>query len=237
MGFTMTALQSTRMQLSASERTWLPWFGKAGKLAMGWSCWLNRSMYTQVEQAFEGIAQTRVNLLQNWTASQWKHLAELAEGIGLDLEAGPQLLRAKLEQMPDISELFLVNDKGQVIASTWAARNGARDLPPQALSRGLREPFLHGPYSDPQTLAIGPSTSRFHDAVTLMFYQPLMANGRAVGCLCGRGETASPARALPWLRPSWKGSPPRQLQRGCGGRWSGRGYSYRPPLQRQTSLG
>ncbi len=174
------------MQLSARERAWLPWFGKTGKLAMGWSCWLNRSLYPQVEQTFEGIAQTRVKLLQDWASSQWQHLAELAASIGQDLTPDPQLLRAKLEQMADFTELFLVNAEGQVTASTFAPRANARDLVPQALARGLREPFLHGPYSDPQTLALGPSTSRFHDAVTLMFYQPLTAGGRAIGCLCGR---------------------------------------------------
>ncbi len=182
----MTALQSTRMQLSASERAWLPWIGKAGKLAMAWSCWLNRSTYLQVEQIFEGIAQTRVKLLQEWTTNQWQQLAELAESIGQNLQVDPQLLRAKLEQMPDFSELFVVNTAGQVTASSWASRSDVRDLSGEALTRGLREPFLHGPYSDPHTLAIGPSTSCFHDAVTLMFYQPLKVNGRAVGCLCGR---------------------------------------------------
>src|SRR5690606_7342940 len=41
-------------------------------------------------------------------------------------------------------------------------------------------------YSDPLTLSIGPSTSRFHDAVTLMFYQPIVVEERSVGCICGR---------------------------------------------------
>jgi methyl-accepting chemotaxis protein len=36
------------------------------------------------------------------------------------------------------------------------------------------------------TLALGPSTSKFHDAVTLMFYQPLLQNGQPVGAVCGR---------------------------------------------------
>lgn len=182
----MTALQSSRMNLSASERAWLPWFGKAGKLTMGWSCWLNRGMHLQVEHTFEGIAQTRLKLLQDWAAGQWQHLAELAETIGQDLTPVPQLLRTKLEQMPDFTELFLVNVEGQVTATTFIPRANARDLTPQALARGLHAPFLHGPYSDPQTLAIGPTTSRFHDAVTLMFYQPLKVDGRSVGCLCGR---------------------------------------------------
>ncbi len=182
----MTALHSTRMQLSTRELAWLPWLGRTGKLAMGWSCWLNRDIYLQTEQTFEGIAQTRQKLLQDWASSQWQQLAELAEGIGQNLETDPQLLHTKLEQMPDFSELFLMNAEGQVTASSWAARIGSRDLSRDALARGLQAPFLHGPYSDPQTLAIGASTSRFHDAVTLMFYQPLKVDGRAVGCLCGR---------------------------------------------------
>jgi len=33
-------------------------------------------------------------------------------------------------------------------------------------------------------LQIGPSSSRFHDAVTLMFYQPLKVAGKTLGCLC-----------------------------------------------------
>ncbi|MDT4812285.1 Methyl-accepting chemotaxis protein (MCP) signaling domain protein [compost metagenome] len=182
----MTALQSTRMQLSTRELAWLPWLGKTGKLAMRWSCWLNRDIYLQTEQTFEGIAQTRQKLLQDWATSQWHQLTELAEGIGHNLETDPQLLHAKLEQMPDFSELFLVNAEGQVTASSCATRIGSRDLSRDALTRGLQTTFLHGPYSDPQTLAIGPSTSRFHDAVTLMFYQPLKVDGRALGCLCGR---------------------------------------------------
>ncbi len=182
----MTALQSPRMQLSASERSWLPWFGKTGKLTMGWSCWLNRDTYQQVEHTFEGIAHTRMKLLQEWATGHWQQLAELAEGIGQHLQVDPGLLQAKLEQIPDCSELFLVNAEGEVTTSSWAARRGARDLSREALARGLRDAFLHGPYSDPQTQAIGPSTSRFHDAVTLMFYQPIKVNGRALGCLCAR---------------------------------------------------
>ncbi|AOE85190.1 chemotaxis protein [Pseudomonas sp. TCU-HL1] len=153
---------------------------------MAWSCWLNRALYPQVEQIFESIADTRAKLLQDWTASQWQHLAELAESLGQDLPPDPQLLKARLEQMLDLSELFLVDTQGCITTSTWAPRCGARDQTPEAVARGLLGPFLHGPYSDAQTLAIGPSTSRFHDAVPLMFYQPLKFEGRVVGCLCGR---------------------------------------------------
>ena len=69
------------MTLSSREKHWLPWFGKTGKIMMGWSCWLNRSAYPVIEQTFEAIAETRVQLLQNWTREQWEHLAELAENL------------------------------------------------------------------------------------------------------------------------------------------------------------
>lgn len=181
------SLSSKSMRLSSSEKHWLPWFGKTGKMAMGWSCRLNQSAYPVIEKTFEAIAQTRVQLLHNWTREQWEHLAELAEHLGGDLAAlDTTSLMAKLKQAEDFSELFVVDAGGSVIASTWKGSGKTRLENISALAQGLKAPFLHGPYSDPLTLQIGPSSSRFHDAVTLMFYQPLKANGNVIGCLCGR---------------------------------------------------
>ncbi len=183
----MAILQSTQMQLTASERGWLSWLGKTGKLAMRWACRLNRDIYPQAEQTFEGIAETRVRILQRWTTAHWEHLAELADSLGKDFaQVDPQILRSKREQAADFSELFVIDRDGQVLASTSPAHCKQRDLPPQAVARGLTQAFLHGPYSDPLTLGIGPSTSRFHDAVTLMFYQPIIVAGQSLGCVCGR---------------------------------------------------
>ena len=78
----MTQLQSLQMQLSPSERHWLPWLGRTGKLSMGWSCWLNRGVYPAIEQVFEGVAQSRVRILQNWVSAHWDHLADLAASLG-----------------------------------------------------------------------------------------------------------------------------------------------------------
>ncbi|WP_448118857.1 methyl-accepting chemotaxis protein [Pseudomonas serbica] len=181
------SLSSHFMPLSASEKRWLPWFGKTGKLSMGWSCWLNRSAYPVIEQTFEAIAETRVQLLQNWTREQWEHLAELADNLGRDFaNLDSTALTDKLDQAADFSELFVVDASGQVIVSTWSRRGKTRLEHTRALAEGLKAPFLHGPYSDPLTLPIGPSSSRFHDEVTLMFYQPLRVNGKVLGCLCGR---------------------------------------------------
>lgn len=181
------SLSSQAMQLSSSEKHWLPWFGKTGKIALGWSCRLNRSAYPVIEQTFEAIAHTRVQLLHNWTREQWEHLAELAEHLAGDFaHIDSASLLDKLAQAEDFSELFIVAADGAVIASTWGGRAHHPLGKTRALAEGLKAPFLHGPYSDPLTLQIGPSTSRFHDEVTLMFYQPLKVDGKVLGCLCGR---------------------------------------------------
>ncbi|WP_338919650.1 methyl-accepting chemotaxis protein [Pseudomonas silesiensis] len=181
------SLSSHSMRLSPSEKRWLPWFGKTGKIAMGWSCRLNRSAYPVIEQTFEAIAETRVQLLHNWTREQWEHLAELADHLGHDFaHLDNAMLMDKLRQAEDFSELFVVDVAGNVIVSTWNRRGNTRLEHTRALAEGLKAPFLHGPYRDPLTLNIGPSSSRFHDEVTLMFYQPLKADGKVLGCLCGR---------------------------------------------------
>lgn len=154
---------------------------------MGWSCRLNRSAYPVIEQTFEAIAETRVQLLHNWTREQWEHLAELADHLGHDFaHLDNAMLMDKLRQAEDFSELFVVDVAGNVIVSTWNRRGNTRLEHTRALAEGLKAPFLHGPYRDPLTLNIGPSSSRFHDEVTLMFYQPLKADGKVLGCLCGR---------------------------------------------------
>lgn len=65
------SLKSLSMNLSNAERRWLPWMGSTGKLAMAWSCYLNRDTYAAVEHTFEGVAATRVKLLQQWVNAQW----------------------------------------------------------------------------------------------------------------------------------------------------------------------
>ncbi|VVN87998.1 hypothetical protein PS710_01644 [Pseudomonas fluorescens] len=154
---------------------------------MGWSCRLNRSAYPVLEQTFEAIAETRVQLLHNWAREQWEHLAELADHLGHDFaHLDSAMLMDKLRQAEDFSELFVVDVAGNVIVSTWNRRGNTRLEHTRALAEGLKAPFLQGPYRDPLTLNIGPSSSRFHDEVTLMFYQPLKADGKVLGCLCGR---------------------------------------------------
>lgn len=180
-------LKSTSMALSGAERSWLPWLGKLGKFSMGWACHLNRDRYSAIESTFEGIASTRVKLLQTWAEQQWSYL----NGLARELEtAWPEHDAENLKELrvlaEDFSEVFIIDPQGRVLASSANGRAGAADLPQKAVAAGLKDNFLHGPYNDSVTERLGPSSSKFHDEVTLMFYRPLRKDGQVAGALCGR---------------------------------------------------
>jgi methyl-accepting chemotaxis protein len=181
------ALRSDDMDFHGKERRWLPWFGKQGKLAMRWSCLVNRGQGERVEKTFTGLVQTRAQVLAGWATQYWRQLESLAKRVE---DTWPEPDRALLgrvhRHLPEVSEVFIVAADGVVRASTYAARVGQAHRQPAAVSAGLAAQFLHGPYIDPLTQTLGATTSRFHDAVTLVFYQPLRVQGKAVGCLALR---------------------------------------------------
>ncbi len=180
-------LKSERMQLSWKERHWLPWFGKTGKLAMRWACFLNQTRYPVLEHTFEGIAANRVQILTHWAAQQWNLLDSLESELTRLFNHHEALLECLKRMHPqDFSEVFVTNRTGRILASTHEKRIGQQSLEQPALAQGLQGRFLHGPYVDRDTLNIGPSSSLFHDAVTLMFYLPLVHDEQVVGCVCGR---------------------------------------------------
>jgi methyl-accepting chemotaxis protein len=183
----MTALKSDLMNLSHKEKKWLPWLGQTGKLAMYKSCFLNRHIYSLVEKTFEGIATTRVKILNQWVDSQWEQLEFIAGHISPNFPKVDLVwLNERLASTPDFSELFIINIHGAVISSTFNEHVGLNNLSANAVAQGVTKPFLHGPYIDQMTLKIGRSSSKFHDEVTLMFYQPIERNGIFYGAVCGR---------------------------------------------------
>lgn len=180
-------LKSDSMNLTSKERGWLPWWGATGKLKMGWSCFLNRSMYDTNEQIFESIARTRREALIAWAEYKWAFMASVADRMqGMPESALAEVLEASAGRLREISEMLVVGSDGVVLASTVSHRVGTRDLPASAVKRGMEERFLHGPYSDPVTLSLGATTSRFHDDVTLMFYQPMRLAEGMPAALCAR---------------------------------------------------
>jgi methyl-accepting chemotaxis protein len=183
----MSVLNSSSMNLSLKEKKWLPWFGQTGKLAMYKSCFLNRHLYSSVEKTFEGIAATRVKILNQWVDSQWEQLEFMANQISTNFPAVDLVwLNERLASVPDFSEIFVINMQGTVISSTFNEHIGLNKLATDAVTEGVSKQFLHGPYIDPMTLKIGRSSSDFHDEVTLMFYQPIKHLGVFYGAVCAR---------------------------------------------------
>ncbi|MCX7192876.1 MAG: methyl-accepting chemotaxis protein [Proteobacteria bacterium] len=180
-------LKSMQMNLSNDERSWLPYFGKTGRLAMGWACYLNKWRYPILEEIFESIAATRVRLLSEWTEQKWSALSGTSLQIVHDWpKVDAEILAENLRLDGDFSELFVIDEKGQTLHSTFRDRLGKSDLNAKAIVCGLKDKFLHGPYLDNATLTMGSTSSRFHDAVTLMFYLPLRKDGVLLGAVCGR---------------------------------------------------
>jgi len=151
---------------------------------MRWATYLNRRNLAALEQAFEGIAQTRVRLLNNWANQQWAHLEGFAHSARDTNAITADWLRARLHICKDSSELFLAAPSGEILASSH--QPGGRSLPPGVLAAAQTARFLYGPYVDPLTEAIGPSSSAFHDEVTLLFLQPVRREGKLLAILGAR---------------------------------------------------
>lgn len=180
------------------------WLGFRTGLPLWWSCKLNRSLREDAEHIFEGIAHTRKELLVEWAGEYWGHLEGLARDAANALqgealwkaEAAPVwggLTAAIRKRAADFSELFVLNGDEEVIFSTYQPHQGKSHKRGSPFEDGLRYSrsdrdgrCLYGPYADPLTLEIGPSTSSFHDKMTLLFIYPLTLNGKWEGALCGR---------------------------------------------------
>lgn len=180
-------LKSEDMNLSSSEKSWLPWLGTTGKLKIGWSCLLNQSRYGAVENIFEALAENRKKILIDWAELKWSILGRL----GTELQSMAQQdysseLAGAVQSLNDFTELYVVNADNKILGSSFKGQLNAENVNEEALKRGLKQPFLHGPYVDTNTLRVGGSQSKFKDNVTLMFYQPFMNSHGEPCCLCGR---------------------------------------------------
>nr|WP_244204649.1 methyl-accepting chemotaxis protein [Vibrio rhodolitus] len=175
------------MELTSQEKRWLPWFGSTGKLAMRAACFANRRRIRELELTFESIAQTRVKLLDTWTRNQWQFLQDAAFYLSSKSETERvESLNLLLQRGEDFTELFLVETSGTIVSSTSQEQVGRPVFSEKSLKMAQSKPFLHGPYIDNKTLELGASSSKFHDAVTLMFYQPIDAGSKETLVLCGR---------------------------------------------------
>ncbi|MEK3719495.1 methyl-accepting chemotaxis protein [Paenibacillus sp. FSL H8-0034] len=178
------------------------WLGFKNGLPLWWSYRLNRELKADVEDIFEGIAHTRKELLTSWTVEYWSHMERLLEQMELIDEdrtksverwalSMDKLFAAARSRAMDLSEIFLLDEQATVVFSSHSAHTGIRYGTSSVISAGLEythagSKCLYGPFADPLTLEIGPSTSAFHDKMTLLYIVPIIKGGIWKGALCGR---------------------------------------------------
>lgn len=178
-----------------------------------WISWrLNRNLKNDVEEIFEGIAETRKELLFSWSHEYWGHLDRLKEQLNKDNPHNSQVgserprplssdTRMNQEQFfsalysraTDFTELFLLNPSGEVTYSTYPSHIGTTYNASSTLGQAITHltssdtgKLLFGPYGDPTTLTIGPRSSTFHDKMTLLFMNTIYTGDTFAGILCGR---------------------------------------------------
>ncbi|WP_322905721.1 methyl-accepting chemotaxis protein [Paenibacillus campi] len=182
------------------------WLGWKKGLPLWWSYRLNASQQEEIERIFEGIAETRRQIMVDWANDQWTHLERLLQQIQsmpwqnitfdtAHTEKLRDLFQISYKRMQDSTELFVLGNDHQVLFSTYTERIGYRvpasSLPfqagllhAQASSRAQK--CMYGPYSDAVTLQIGSRSSTFHDDITLMFIVSIIQDGQHIGWLCCR---------------------------------------------------
>lgn len=145
------------------------------------------------EKVFEGIALGRKKALENWFNDIWFALESTRDTVlsylqdnELNLEDLIEILEEKKEQFKDFSELFIINQEGEVRVSTHKGSLGKtkKHLPNYKFGMELK-PYMYGPFIDKESLEIGSSNSPFFDEVTLIFSIPYInkaLNRKAIIC-------------------------------------------------------
>ncbi|MDQ6420965.1 methyl-accepting chemotaxis protein [Paenibacillus sp. LHD-117] len=174
-----------------------------------WISWrLNKDLKEDVEQIFEGFAETRKELLMNWAEDEWKqlerlgaHIHDLLEGNAKHAESAEHLARIEAQlskayaRATNMTEVFFLDADRTVAATTHKKHLGTVYGVQSLLHAGLTycaqqssqaRNCLFGPYHDEFTQSIGPRSSSFHDAMTLLFMHPIVIAGQVAGTLCGR---------------------------------------------------
>ena len=131
------------------------WLGYRQGLPL-WISWrLNRNLKEDIEDIFEGIAETRKELLFSWSHEYWGHMDRLKEQLNKDKPYGStvvgehphpfstsaplnqeQLFSAMYSRAADFTELFLLNPSGEVTYSTYASHIGNQLRQEQPFGRG-----------------------------------------------------------------------------------------------------
>ena len=117
---------------------------------------LNRKRKKQYERVFQGIASGRKRALENWFNDIWTSLESTRDTVTAYLQDNElnlgeliQILEDKKLQFKDFSELFIINQEGEVRVSTYKGSLGkARNSLPNYKYGMEMKPYMYGPFID-----------------------------------------------------------------------------------------
>ncbi len=149
----------------------------------------NHSRKGQSESIFEGISNGRKKALDNWFNDQWMQLHSIAKSLIILNESSQSLnetLQESAEHYNTFIEVFVLDNKGTVIASSFVSHIGNSLADSVNFKKGIAGvSYMFGPFCDKQTLDVPISDRQFHDEVTLLFSEPY-ANNDEVRILVAR---------------------------------------------------
>lgn len=148
----------------------------------------NQRLKEHSKKVFEGIALGRKRALEEWFEDKWFQLEMIKNQIltyNYRIEELNEVLLEETKNHDELIELFILNDQGEVIASSFKKHlqlsfKTFKNL--EYAKAGKR--YLYGPYCDEHTLDI-PVERKFKDEVTLLFSEPYKIDG-VVYILCAR---------------------------------------------------
>jgi methyl-accepting chemotaxis protein len=163
------------------------------RFGLGISYLLNRGLKEQTEKVFQGIESGRTKALYNWFNDTWTSMSLTIGKLTIkeDLFISNQgtelnkILNEQRDQFEVFSELFLLSENKEIIASTHSSFINTYANKEYIRVLDKKEKVMYGPYIDTDTLVVGKTISAFFDEVTLMFIEPFIIKNTPY-YLCGR---------------------------------------------------
>ncbi len=150
----------------------------------------NKKLKGHSEKVFEEIALGRKKALEEWFQDKWFQL-EMIKNLIVTKDASEielsQILLEELKSYEEFIELFILDAKGEVIASSCEKHlhNSFSQFP--NLKYGLEgKRYMYGPYCDQYTLDIPTKDRQFSDEVTILFSEPYQNEEKERYLLCAR---------------------------------------------------
>lgn len=160
-----------------------------------WAHFLNNGREDEYGKIFHGIAMGRKRALEKWFDDIWNAMELTRDTIlsylhhnDMDYSEMIRILQDKIHQYKDFTEMYIINQEGNVNISTYHGSIGKsrKDYPCYIHGMEMKR-YMYGPYIDKESINIGKGNSKFFDEVTLMFSLPFKneSTGRTA-VICGR---------------------------------------------------